>query len=274
MYSLPITTYTDYWRTTRLWSTYLGGTVALLAGTSLIGPLAKWQTLSIPIPRVTFSTQTSTLNRQQPAVPIELPKVQIPAPAEGAAAPPTISTQITTEYRLEDVEIPLPIEYRESSELPPGMRVNQEEGKKGLKRQVVKVVQTGGNTEEEIVHEFQLNAPKKRVVIQNTKPITGEPFDLSSLHIAKAYTVEATAYTYTGNPTASGVYPRQGLIAVDPKVIPLGSRVYVEGYGYAIAADTGGAILGNKVDVFFPSVKECMNWGRRPVRLFMLASGS
>ncbi|MCH2922074.1 3D domain-containing protein, partial [Listeria monocytogenes] len=81
-------------------------------------------------------------------------------------------------------------------------------------------------------------------------------------NVSKEVTVTATAYSKEepgmGHMTASGIdlndNPR--VIAVDPSVIPLGSRVYVEGYGEAIAADTGGAIKGNKIDVHLNSVQE------------------
>jgi len=89
--------------------------------------------------------------------------------------------------------------------------------------------------------------------------------------------MEATAYSPTveetdGNPwmTASGMKSGRGVVAVDPKVIPLGSKLYVEGYGYAIAGDTGGAIKGNRIDVFFYSSGEMARWGRRSVRVFVL----
>ena len=60
-------------------------------------------------------------------------------------------------------------------------------------------------------------------------------------------------------------------IAVDPSVIPLGSKVYVEGYGYAIAADTGGAIKGSTIDIYLNSSSECNNWGRRSVNVLVVA---
>ena len=59
-------------------------------------------------------------------------------------------------------------------------------------------------------------------------------------------------------------------IAVDPSVIPLGTKVYVEGYGYAIAADTGGAIKGNRVDLFFNTEAEASNWGVRNLDVYIL----
>ncbi|WP_080845967.1 LysM peptidoglycan-binding and 3D domain-containing protein [Cytobacillus gottheilii] len=88
-------------------------------------------------------------------------------------------------------------------------------------------------------------------------------------------TVEATAYTAScegcSGTTATGINlienPNQKVIAVDPSVIPLGSRVYVEGYGEAIAADTGGAIKGKKIDLFMPEKQDAINWGRKTVNV-------
>jgi 3D (Asp-Asp-Asp) domain-containing protein len=75
----------------------------------------------------------------------------------------------------------------------------------------------------------------------------------------------ATAYTYTGNRTKCGTVPGRGTVAVDPRVIPLGSHLWVEGYGPGIAVDTGGAIRGRKVDLFMTSRGECVQFGRRVV---------
>ena len=83
-------------------------------------------------------------------------------------------------------------------------------------------------------------------------------------------TFEATAYTWTGNQTATGSWPSRGTIAVDPEVIPLGSKLHVEGYGEGIAEDTGGAIKGNIIDVYLPTEAECWQWGRRQVEVRIL----
>lgn len=88
-------------------------------------------------------------------------------------------------------------------------------------------------------------------------------------------TMQSTAYT-GGTLTATGtkpVYNPGGIstIAVDPSVIPLGSKVYVSGYGIAIAADTGGAINGNIIDLYFNSEADCIAWGRRNVTVEILA---
>jgi len=186
---------------------------------------------------------------------------------------PVLAGQVAATYRIQDVEIPVSTEYIETDQLLPGTSRVQEQGTAGVERQVIRTMTVGGEiSEEQIIHQFVRDAPKKRVVMQNTKPvILSQDIDISGLNAVKSFTVEATAYTYTGNPTATGVYPREGLIAVDPRVIPLGTQVYVEGYGYAVAADTGGAIKGNIIDVFFPSLKRCLEWGRRPVTIHILA---
>jgi 3D (Asp-Asp-Asp) domain-containing protein/LysM repeat protein len=91
----------------------------------------------------------------------------------------------------------------------------------------------------------------------------------------KTISVTATAYTADcagcSGVTATGVDLNNDrnakVIAVDPSVIPLGSEVYVEGYGYATAADTGGAINGNKIDLHMPTKEEALNWGNRTVNV-------
>lgn len=100
----------------------------------------------------------------------------------------------------------------------------------------------------------------------------------ASTQSGKTMTVSATAYTAycagCSGTTATGIdlraNPNQKVIAVDPSVIPLGSKVWVEGYGEAIAGDTGGAIKGNKIDVFIPTQGEALKWGRKNITIKVL----
>ncbi len=90
----------------------------------------------------------------------------------------------------------------------------------------------------------------------------------SALHmIATAYT--AGCYGCSGI-TASGFRAGFGIIAVDPSVIPLGTRLFIPGYGRAIAGDTGGSIHGNRIDLGFNSNGEALRWGNRPVTVYVL----
>ncbi|MEH7524054.1 LysM peptidoglycan-binding domain-containing protein [Bacillus sp. JJ1503] len=95
---------------------------------------------------------------------------------------------------------------------------------------------------------------------------------------SKTLSVTATAYTAycegcTGI-TKTGINlianPDQKVIAVDPKVIPLGSKVFVEGYGYATAEDIGSAIKGNKIDLFIPTLESALQWGRKQVNVTII----
>jgi 3D (Asp-Asp-Asp) domain-containing protein/LysM repeat protein len=114
----------------------------------------------------------------------------------------------------------------------------------------------------------QVAEPAKTVqAAQPVKAVSSEEND------AKEITVKATAYTAScegcSGTTATGVdlkaNPDAKVIAVDPKVIPLGSKVYVEGYGVATAADTGGAIKGNRIDVFISTEHEALKWGNKHI---------
>ncbi len=86
--------------------------------------------------------------------------------------------------------------------------------------------------------------------------------------------VEATGYSRMepgmSDYTATGTFCRRGVIATDPNFIPLGTKVFIPGYGYAVAEDTGGAIVNNCVDLAFDSVAECFEWGRRIVPIYIL----
>ena len=79
-------------------------------------------------------------------------------------------------------------------------------------------------------------------------------------------TVSSTGYCLRGT-TATGIPVAWGVVAVDPAVIPLGTRMYVPGYGEGVAADTGSAVRGNIIDLWFPSCAEALDWGRRTVTI-------
>ena len=118
---------------------------------------------------------------------------------------------------------------------------------------------------------------------EESREVTTPPVEDSNVAVAeppsedvsKEMVVTATAYTAyckgCSGTTAYGIdlraNPSQKVIAVDPRIIPLGTKVWVEGYGEAIAGDTGGAIKGNKIDVFIPSHDNAMEWGVKKVKI-------
>lgn len=150
-----------------------------------------------------------------------------------------------------------------------------QEGVTGEKTVVTKVFyEDGEEIGRETVSETVSKEPVQKVVSKGT----ANTLALSrgqSLQYKKILKMEATAYSGDGI-TATGTVPRRiqggiSTIAVDPRVIPLGSKVYVEGYGYAIAEDTGGAIKSNIIDIFLNSDSECRQWGRRQVNVYILS---
>lgn len=136
---------------------------------------------------------------------------------------------------------------------------------------------TAGNTKIAELQAEQAAAETPTVTPSrgDTSSNDGTIADSSGSTALSTFTMQATAYT-GGTFTATGttpVYNPSGIstVAVDPSVIPLGSKVYVSGYGTAIAADTGGAINGNIIDVYFNSEADCIAWGRRTVTVEILA---
>ncbi|WP_432352871.1 3D domain-containing protein [Sporosarcina sp. A2] len=125
----------------------------------------------------------------------------------------------------------------------------------------------------------EVPAANKTVAAQTASaPPKVETIVPASTPTGRELTMTATAYTAYCNgcsgTTKIGINlrsnPNQKVIAVDPSVIPLGSRVWVEGYGEAIAGDTGGAIKGHKIDVFIPGLDSALAWGVKKVRVKVL----
>jgi 3D (Asp-Asp-Asp) domain-containing protein/peptidoglycan hydrolase CwlO-like protein len=92
------------------------------------------------------------------------------------------------------------------------------------------------------------------------------PPDTSPGEGGRTMVVEATGYAIHDT-TATGIQTSWGVIAVDPNVIPLGTRMFVPGYGEGVAADTGSAVKGNLIDLWFPTREQAIQWGRRTVTI-------
>lgn len=120
-----------------------------------------------------------------------------------------------------------------------------------------------------------MNVPaKKHSLTSRGNNRKGNPENSSSGNVSgKSLSVLASAYAPgagAGFITATGKKARRGIIAVDPRVIPLGTKLYVPGYGHGIAADTGGAIKGNRIDLCFDTRTEAINWGKRRVVIYIV----
>lgn len=150
------------------------------------------------------------------------------------------------------------------------------EGKDGTVRKTYEIVYRNGKaSERNLIKETVTKEAEDRVVLIGTKRPTVQTGSGKRTY-SRALTVEATAYS-GGGLTASGTSARVGAIAVDPSVIPLGSELYITSpdgsswiYGYAVAEDTGGAIKGNRIDLYFSSEGECQSFGRQSAMVYVL----
>lgn len=86
---------------------------------------------------------------------------------------------------------------------------------------------------------------------------------------ASAYTKSREEGTHKGI-TKSGIQVSRGIVSVDPKTIPLGTKLYIEGYGHALAADTGGAIKNDRIDLYMDTKKEAFEFGRQDVKVYII----
>lgn len=118
----------------------------------------------------------------------------------------------------------------------------------------------------------------KTVAASSTSKKKPTPSRSTEDTVVKEFVVSATAYTAHCNGctgiTKTGLNLRKNphlkVIAVDPRVIKLGTKVHVEGYGYAVAGDIGSAIKGNRIDVFIPNKTRAYQWGRKNVKIKIL----
>ncbi len=178
-----------------------------------------------------------------------------------------------------------PIDYstvvKKDDTLANSVKKVAQEGQKGEKLISTRVVyENGKEISRKVISEKVVKAPVQQVILQGTLGVLNvSRGSASDVLYSKSIRVKATAYYDSGRNgnayTASGTKTRRNpkgysSIAVDPRVVPLGTKVYVEGYGYAIAEDTGGAIKGNTIDVFFDSARETYNWGVKYVNLYIL----
>ncbi|WP_160690023.1 3D domain-containing protein [Clostridium sp. C2-6-12] len=162
-----------------------------------------------------------------------------------------------------------------SEELDSSVQKVKSEGVNGEKEITYQVLYKDGvEVSRNVKSTKTIVEPQNKVVLKGTGHVYASRGG-GNITYKKKISSSATAYT-SHSTTATGRRPvrsEDGLstIAVDPSVIPLGSKVYVDGYGYAVASDTGGAIKGNRIDVYFNSSSECDRWGRRSVNVLVVA---
>jgi 3D (Asp-Asp-Asp) domain-containing protein len=201
---------------------------------------------------------------------------------------PSLSTHLTdgmavhvTRVNTLDVTVEEPVQPSfqmvADAQLARGKVVTVKEGKPGVKEVTYrKFFKDGQFTVKKKLSETVRMKPEPGVKHVGSRVMT---LSRSGYRGKRVLEMEATAYDSgpqsTGKWSAAGrTYTGKkaqfGMVAVDPKVIPLGSKLFIEGYGYAVAEDIGGAIKGLRIDLFFESRKEALQFGRRKVKVYII----
>jgi len=169
-------------------------------------------------------------------------------------------TRVLRWERLEDRAMRMPVVHLLNVAMSPGAIKVTSKGHAGMRRVLVAFTQRdAGSITATVIASRIITKPKPRII---------EAGALGAMQmIATAYTPYCSGcsgITATGRPAGHGI------VAVDPRVIPLGSRLYIPGYGYAIAGDTGGAIIGYRIDLGYTSNRDAILFGRRAVMVYRL----
>lgn len=196
---------------------------------------------------------------------------------------------VTTQVFTKTEKIPFETKTTDTDQLYIGESRVAQEGAEGEKLITMKSVYVGGNLTEtystdstvvklpvdKVVENGTKEKPQEQPKAQVAKVASDKPFNYSSV-----ITMSATAYcpckkccgSGAQGITANGMRARYGVVAVDKRVIPLGTKLYVEGYGYCIAADTGSAIKGNRIDLCYNTHYSALHsgFGHTPVKVYIL----
>ncbi|GAE90086.1 3D domain-containing protein [Acetivibrio straminisolvens] len=184
--------------------------------------------------------------------------------------------------------IPCDVIRRENNSMDKGDYKVIKEGKDGVREKVYVVsYEDGQEVGKQLLRDTVVSEPQTKIVeygtVLNYTTARGEKFRYKSVMTMKA-TAYTASYEDTGKTpdhpefgiTYTGVRARRGIVAVDPKVIPLGTKLYIEGiggvpdYGYAVAADIGSAVKGNIIDLYMDDRESVKRWGVKKVRVYIL----
>lgn len=226
-----------------------------------------------------FETDATTVGELLEKRQTELAEDSIVEPALDTPITDALEIKVKTKQTTVEVieeDIPFKTTVKETPNLEHGETQVSVEGKNGLKEKTVEIVRFGGEiVNETIMEEVIIEEPRTEVIKKGIKNTIVDPNTGKAYEYKRAITMNATAYTHQpGDPwynkTASGMPTFVGMVAVDRDVIPLGTVLYVDGYGLAIAGDVGGAIDGNDIDLYFNSTSQVQQFGRQNKTVYVL----
>lgn len=193
--------------------------------------------------------------------------------------------RVTVKEEVRETELAYSVETQRDPAIASGDKLILQAGVCGLQRDTYRITYWDGEFYREELISSEVTDPVAEIVAvgsgvsvlavddpENENGSIASRYSApQGIRSAKTLILKATAYHEPeGSLTKSGTLSRVGAVAVDPDVIPLGTKLYVEGYGYCVAEDTGGLIKGNRIDLYFDSEAECIDWGVRDVIVHIL----
>jgi 3D (Asp-Asp-Asp) domain-containing protein len=174
---------------------------------------------------------------------------------------------------VEQSAIPYPVRTTADQRTPRGIVRVTSAGRAGLRERRWTVTYADGTPVARVPAGIRIvREPQPRVISVGTQRLVASRGEFAGKEMLDMVATAYSPYCCPGvdNITATGVHAGYGVVAVDPTVIPLGSRLYVEGYGYALAGDTGSRIKGMRIDLGFDTKRQAIQFGRRPVRVYII----
>lgn len=180
--------------------------------------------------------------------------------------------KVDIENQIEEVSIPFETNLVEDKELLKGKTEVEQEGVEGIKENLYQLIYENGElVEKKLIQETISQEPVDKIVKKGIKEETIVASRGSNSRSGNSTHMKVVATAYAGDGiTSTGTKPKWGTIAVDPKVIPYGTKVYIPQFDMTFTAeDCGGAIKGNKIDIFMLSDSQCYSWGRRTIDIYI-----
>lgn len=246
---------------------------AIVLNLVLIGALVGFEvgvkdiTVTVNGKTAQYKTTKTSVDEMLKGWNVELDKKDVVEPGKTAKLKDGLNVDIKL-YEVEEETVEEATDFKTktyyTSDIMDGEKKTTKKGVKGLDKVTYKVTYLGGK--EQGRKEIGRKTIKKPVT---QEVALGTAVSYDGVKYSRVITAVATGYTHTGHRTATGTYPHRGTMAVDRRVIPMGSYGYVPGYGAVHAEDTGGAIKGNRIDLFFETRGQAVSWGRRTVQLYI-----
>jgi len=254
---------------------YRLSTTTLMDGTIISVQRAVPVTVAYQGKTEVLMTAKLTVGELAESLDAKIPTSKLVPAAETTIVPDMNIQIITITQQVVEREVPEPftVVNQPDSTLQKGVEKVVEEGQDGIKKITVRLnFNDGVEVSAEQISEIIKEAPKAKIINVGTRDTVET--SRGSMRYSRVEMMEASAYLPTDGSvegiTATGIKARNGIVAVDPNVIPLGTRVFVPGYGVALAADVGGAIVGHKIDLCMEDYGEAMGFGRRSVAVYVL----